>query len=416
MLVSVLLMATIFGTIVNAFSLFALPVSKEIPTISIAMFTIAYSFITLAAIPLSPLVGNLLKKWDARVVIVAGIVLAAAANIGLSFTHDVAWLYAMTVIQGAAVTLGTTIPIATVLTNWFVRHRGLALGIAMAGSGLGGLVFVPLIDGLLIPGYGWRTTYLVLAAIQVILLVPLTLWIIRTRPEEKGLRALGAEDAAASGRPAPDAHGLTQGQMIRTPAFWLLGLALLAAGISVNGMISNFKPILVALNSPAAVAGWILSTVGLFVMFGKFATGWLFDRLGLLVAIVAVSAANALQFFFMLAPTTVVNGTLFNLLHGFGATMVTVTPAYLAARLFGQKHYAANYGWVSAFAMAGAGVAPLFGGLFYGSSKATSDAAHATTLVWAWLVMGLIGLGLYIVTVLLKPRWEPEGYRAPSSH
>lgn len=104
MLVSVLLMATIFGTIVNAFSLFALPVSKEIPTISIAMFTIAHSFITLAAIPLSPLVGNLLKKWDARVVIVAGIVLAAAANIGLSFTHDVAWLYAMAVIQGAAVT------------------------------------------------------------------------------------------------------------------------------------------------------------------------------------------------------------------------------------------------------------------------------------------------------------------------
>lgn len=414
--VCVLLMATIFGTIVNSFSLFVLPVGKELPSISIAMFTIAYSFITLAAIPLSPIVGNLLKKWDARLVIAAGVVLAAVANVGLSMTQNVAWLYAMALLQGVAVTLGTTIPIATVITNWFVRHRGLALGIAMAGSGLGGLIFVPLIDGVLIPGIGWRSTYLVLAAIQILLLVPLTLLVVRTRPEEKGCVALGAAESAADSGGRPEAYGLSQGEMIRTPAFWLLGLALIAAGISVNGMISGFKPMLVTLRSPDAVAAWILATVGLFVMLGKFVTGWLFDRLGLMLAIVLVSAANAAQFFFMLNPTNLANAALFNTLHGFGATMVTVTPAYLAARLFGQKHYAANYGWVSAFAMAGAGLAPLFGALFFGSSKATSDYAHAETLVWAWLVMGVVGLGFYIVTVLVKPRWEPAGYRGPSDH
>lgn len=413
--VSILLMATIFGTIVNSFSLFVLPVGKDIPAISIAMFTIAYSFITLAAVPLSPVVGNLLKKWDASVVIVAGIVLAAVANVGLSMTQNVVWLYAMAILQGVAVTLGTTIPIATVITNWFVKHRGLALGLAMAGSGLGGLVFVPLIDSFLIPNYGWRSTYLILAVIQVVLLIPLTLLFVRSRPEQKGRVALGADQVAAQAAPGEqsrEAVGLTQGQMLRTPAFWLLGIALLTAGISVNGMISNFKPILVALSSPPAVIGWILATVGLFVMLGKFATGWLFDKMPLMAAIVVVSAANAAQFFFMLSPTTMVNGVLFNLLHGFGATMVTVTPAYLAAKMFGPKNYSANYGWVSMFALGGAGLAPLFGALFFGSSKATSDTGHATTLVWAWLVMGLIGLGFYIVTVLAKPKWEPEGYRA----
>lgn len=409
--VSVLLMATIFGTIVNSFSLFAPPIIKEYPAITIAVFGFAYSFITLIGIPIAPVVGNLLKKFDARWVVGAGVVLAALANVALSFTTNVVWLYVMCALQGVALMLSTTIPISSMVTNWFIQHRGLALGIATAGSGLGSLIFVPLINLYLLPNLGWRNAYLALAVIQVVVLLPLALLVLRSTPEAKGLKALGYHQQTAAQKARAERPGLTQAQVLRTPAFWLLGLALIFAGVSVNGMISNFASVLTSLNSPKGVATYILSTVGIWVMISKFLTGWIYDKVKLMLAIGIVSLANAAQFFFMLAPTNEFNGTMFAILHGFGATMVTITPAYLAARLFGDRDYAAVYGWVSVFALGGAGLAPFFTPFFYGG-KDTSGFANAQSLVWGWLVMGLIGFAFFIVTVLVKPKWEPEGYVA----
>ncbi|MDN5766676.1 MAG: MFS transporter [Humibacillus sp.] len=408
-MVGVLLMATIFGTVINSFSLFINPVIAELKGISIAAFTLAYTAITLAGIPMSPLVGNLLKKVDARWIVTAGVILAAVANVILANAQNVATIYLAAALQGIALTAATTIPIASMIVNWFVRLRGTALGIATAGSGLGSLIFVPLIKFYLLPGVGWRSTYLVLAVIQVVVLVPLAVLVLRNTPEQKGLKPLGWEEAALLDvHGATEQHpGLTQRQVYRTPAFWLLAVALIFSGISVNGMVANLDPILGALNSPVVVAGFILSTIGLFVMAGKFITGILFDKLPLMVAIIIVSLANAVQFAFMLSPSSITSGALFGFLHGFGATMVTVTPAYLASKLFGERDYSAVYGSVSVFALGGAALAPIFGGFFYGGAT-TSDNNHATSLVWAWLVMGLIGLGFYIVTVLSKPKWEVQ--------
>ena len=415
--VSVLLMATIFGTIINSFSLFIEPVIQDLQGISIAQFTLAYSVITLIAVPFSPIVGNVLKRFDARWVVAVGVGMAAVANVVLSMAQGVWWIYSAAAVQGIAVTFATTIPIATMITNWFAEKRGTALGIATAGSGLGSLIFVPLIQFGLLPALGWRGTYLALGAIQLVLLIPLALLVLRSTPEQKGLAPLGSrvdvvEPAATSTVPSGGTvaaakvavrPGLTQSQVYRTPAFWLLGAALIFSGVSVNGMISNLKPLLTALDAEAAIVGFILASLGLFVMVGKFLTGVLFDKMKLMLAIGIVSLANAAQFFFMLSPHSVFNATLFSFLHGFGAPMVTVPLAYLAARLFGERDYSAVYASVSVFAMIGAAVAAPFGAMFYGTAT-TSDASHATTLVWAWLFMGLIGFALYVATVLVKPK------------
>lgn len=398
-IMGVVLMAVVFGTIINIFSVFAKPVAEEIGA-TIGQFSLAYSVITLAAVPMSPVIGNVLKKIDARYVVSAGLALAVLANVVLSRATSIAWVYGAAVLQGIALIAATTIPISVMITNWFVRHRGMALGIATAGSGLGSLIFIPLVRFNLIPTMGWRNSYLVIAVIQAVL-IPLAFFLLRNTPEQKGLRPLGWETVAdATGAPR-ERRGLRQGQVYKTLSFWLLGAALIFSGVSVNGMISVLDPMLQAMQSPPAVLGWILASLGIFVMVGKFLTGWLFDKMSLIIAIGIVSLANAAQFFFMLAPTTILNGMLFSFLHGFGATMVTVTPAYLAAKLFGDRDYAAVYGAVSMFATGGAVAAAPFGLLFY-----TGETGNPTNLVWAWLVMGLIGFALYLFTVWTKPKWE----------
>ncbi len=404
--VSILLMATIFGTIINSFSLFTGPVTAELQGISIREFSYAYSVITFIAIPFSPLVGNLLKKVDARWIVTIGIGAAVIANLVLSGAQNVWWIYGAALLQGVAIVFATTIPISTMITNWFVRKRGTALGIATAGSGLGSLIYVPLIQFFLLPQFGWRGTYIALAVIQVILLAPLSVLVLRNRPEQRGRKALGHATVRQMAGAAPgERPGLTQRQVYRSPAFWFLGAALIFSGVSVNGMISNLVPLLGVLGSSQALIGFVLGSLGLFIMLGKFVTGVLFDKLKLMLAIVIVALANAMQFFFMLNPAVPFNAVMFALLHGFGATMVTVTPAYLASKLFGEKDYSGVYSVVSIFALIGAGVAPIFGGFFFGA-EGTSDQSHGHTLVWAWLIMGLIGLGLYIVTVLVRPKWE----------
>ena len=275
---------------------------------------------------------------------------------------------------------------------------------------------MPLIEFALLPNLGWRGTYLALGAIQLLLLVPLSLLVLRSTPEQKGMLPLGekprektqAASSVPTGATVPaydvaPRPGMTQAQAYRTPAFWLLGAALIFSGISVNGMISNLKPLLSALDAEVEIVAFILASMGLFVMLGKFLTGVLFDKTKLIIAVGIVSLANAAQFFFMLSPHSVFNASFFAFLHGFGATMVTVTPAYLAARLFGERDYSAVYASVSVFAMLGAAVAAPFGVLFYGTPE-TSTSAHASTLVWAWLIMGLIGFVLFAVTVMIKPK------------
>lgn len=398
-IMGVALMAVVFGTIINIFSVFASPVAQDIGA-NVGQFSLAYSVITLAAVPVSPLVGNLLKKVDARWVVAAGLILAILANVLLSMATSIVMVYVAAILQGVGLIAATTIPISVMITNWFIKHRGLALGIATAGSGLGSLIFIYPVAYVLIPSIGWRSTYLIIAVIQAVL-IPLAIVILRSHPEQKGLKPLGWEAATdASGAPMAR-RGLTQGQVYRSPAFWILGAALIFSGVSVNGMISVAAPLLDAVGAPTAVAAWVLGSIGIFVMVGKFATGWLFDKTPLMVAIIIVSAANAAQFFFMFSPTNVWIGTAFSVLHGFGATMVTVTPAYLAAKLFGDRDYAAVYGAVSVFATMGAVVAAPFGLLFW-----AGDDRDPANLIWAWLVMGLIGLALYVVTVLLKPKWE----------
>lgn len=406
--VSVLLMAVVFGTIINIFSVFVLPVGGDIGATQ-GQFSLAYSVITLAALPMSPIVGNLLKKVDARYVIAGGLVCAIVGNVLLSMAQNIAWVYIAAIFQGVGLVAATTIPVSAMMTNWFIAQRGLALGIATAGTGLGAVIFIPLVRSTLMPSIGWSNTYLAIGGIQAIL-IPLVLLILRSTPEQKGLRPYGWTSQAEVDAPSDSVRvGLSQPQVYRTASFWLMGIALIFSGISVNGMISILDPMLLAMYAPEDVVVLVLTTAGLFVILGKLGTGWLFDHVSLMLTIVIVAVANTAQFYFMLYPTNTFNGLMFAFLHGIGATMVTVTPAFLTAKLFGDRDYSAVFGSVSVFITTGMVVAAPFGLLFYDGVS-----GNPATLVWAWMGTGLAGLLFYILTVLLRPKWDSAS-RTPAT-
>ena len=153
-----------------------------------------------------PVVGALRDRSGARAVLAGSMLLAGVGRIGMSLAPNlltVGILYAILggIASGAAsATAGTA-----VCTRWFVKSRGLAMGIASAGNSTGQLIFFPLAMWLLVRA-GWRMSYLWQGLFMACAVFPLVAWLARNDPRDKGLEAYGSGElraAVAAGAPAP---------------------------------------------------------------------------------------------------------------------------------------------------------------------------------------------------------------------
>ena len=134
----------------------------------------------------SPLAGMYVMRYGARKALAAGGVLNILCFLVASF-HTRLWeLYAAyAVLFGLGGSLCGMLAMTTIVNNWFVKKRSLALSILLTAGGLGGLVMVPLLTAM-INRFGWRNSYLVLAAMVFVLLVVLPGFLVVNKPEDLG--------------------------------------------------------------------------------------------------------------------------------------------------------------------------------------------------------------------------------------
>ncbi|MCP4416455.1 MAG: MFS transporter [Chloroflexi bacterium] len=173
--------------------------------------------------------GMMLDRWGVHRLFTAGAVLLA---LGLWFSSRVQSLMQLAIAYGIVVGLGITILglglQASVVSRWFRKKLGLAIGLTFAGTGIGTLVITPAAE-YLVSQVGWRTAYLVLAGLAVAI-IPFILLFLRLSPEEMGLQPDG--NTVISNRSLPQSlfrSHWTMSQVVRTPSFWLLIVASLGA-------------------------------------------------------------------------------------------------------------------------------------------------------------------------------------------
>src|SRR5262249_20311335 len=194
----------------------------------------AFSFGFLVSGILGPVLGGLIDRRGPRAVMLLGVAMVGA-GLGLAPLVTAPWHLYVTLgvlVAGGTVCLGYT-GHALFLPSWFVRRRGLAIGTAFSGVGVGSIVILPWMQRL-IAGYGWRTACLAMAALVVVALAPLNL-LTRRRPEDMGLHPDGdraAEIAAGGGRHPANVvdHAWasidwTLARAIRTARFWWISIA-----------------------------------------------------------------------------------------------------------------------------------------------------------------------------------------------
>src|SRR5581483_2005755 len=178
-------------------------------------------------------------------------------------------IFALTGLTGP---VGGPIPYSTVTSQWFDRQRGLALGIGMAGVGLG-VALVPPFAALLITHIGWRMAYLGIAgAVVVLAFAPVALFI-REPPGYTAAPRRGESRGAALGLP-----GAGVGEAFRSGLFWALGLAFFLDVIAINGTLTHIVALLTDRGVALPVATAALSGTGIALLGGRILSGFLLDR------------------------------------------------------------------------------------------------------------------------------------------
>ncbi len=240
-----------------------------------AVVTQPAQLLFLAVALFSPVAGIFLDRYSARLLMLTGCILLLAAFVWYSRMNSLQEMRLIYVLFALGITLAGIIPSMHIVTRWFVRNRGLAVGILLIGSSLGGAIFNQ-VAGRSIEDFGWRTALLILGIIAVALvLLPLIL-VVRNKPEDLGLEP----DAKA---PALEATGPvvlnapTLAQAARTPAFYLLLLITGAMWFCIVGVIQHqalyFKDLQTAVAAKDVLSLFFLSSI-----VGKIFFGWLSDR------------------------------------------------------------------------------------------------------------------------------------------
>jgi len=218
-----------------------------------------------------PVLGRMMDRWSIRRVALPGLAVYTLFLSLMGLAPPVLWIFVlMFAVAEMTSAIQTPLGYAKAISAWFDRRRGLALGIAMSGVGLGAFV-VPQLAQQLIEHVGWRGAYVSLGLMTFVIAFPaVATWIREPRPGE-GERSGGAAIAMLPGHTVREAAS--------TPRFWMLGAAFFLVAVAINGSAAHIVPLLTDNGLSPAAATATLAIFGLATMSGRLLAGFLVDRI-----------------------------------------------------------------------------------------------------------------------------------------
>ena len=236
-----------------------------------------------------------------------------------------------------------------------MEKKGTMSGIAFAGSVVGGIVFVQ-VANVLMQAYDWRVTHYVLAAVCAVLMLPISLFVVRARPEMMGLRPLGSENSAGAAAAAA-VTGISAKKFRKTASFWLLAFTVFVIGFTNMGIQRNFAICLQNEHGHSEdFAAMVYSAVMFIQIFGKLILGAVYDKKGVKFGTVYCTVLFLIAAGASLKAGSTAVAIVFGAFFGLVCSMTTVTPPYLTALIVGRRNYAGIFGLVNVFFNVGVAV------------------------------------------------------------
>ena len=377
-------------TLVNySLGVFVLPLTAEFGWARRDIM-LATTFVSTGALLTSFMAGWLADRINLGWLIAVSQIMFGLAFCALSvFTNNLTVFYG--IYLSMAFFAGGTLPITftKIVASRFERHRGLAIGLTLAGTGLSGFV-VPPVVGYFVNTYGWRVGYLAVAAFPLLLAMPLSLLFLR-----RATPAANAVSGIAS-------YGMTLAEAVRTWRYWVMVVAFFVASAAATVVSANAVPLLIGRGFEAQTAANLAGIYGLAVIAGRIIVGSLADKFWAPPIALAVLVPSAVATVLLVTiPLNVPIALLLIAILGLGTGAEGDLLSYIVTRYFGIKAYGKIFsGIFVAFIAAIAITAPL-SGLAYDMTKSYTPAMLAAA--GGWLLCGLL-----FMTLGPYPKWQTD--------
>lgn len=343
---SVLIMAMLHPLITTCWGLYVKPVTADMG-FSRSAFGLCSTIISGVTVFLSPYLGKWLAKKNTQLIHAICVIGLAASYASFSLGQNITHFYISAIFMGAFSCGAIALPISIVITNWFVKKRGLAISVALAGSGFGGAIISPIMANI-IQNSGWRMSYVIFAVAMLVVSLPMIL-LMKKSPEKMGLKAYGADEAAADTQKtaAPKVElNMTLGEVKQHGFFWIYLFGMFLLCFVGFGSLSQLAAFLADVHG-AAFAAKILSFFLIVVTLGKIFLGWVYDKFGTKIGTSFICIIFAVSIACMLFPESKPLMYAMAFLYGLGICTGTVCPPVITAAMFGSKHYGEIYGYVN---------------------------------------------------------------------
>lgn len=333
---------------------------------STGAFTTYTSVSSIAMMVAMIFAGNAVKKFPFRPLLIICSILSCGLFMSYALYSQLWCWYVVGILYSIFMSIPFYMAGPMLITNWFVKKQGFAMGIMMAMTGIFGAIF-NIVGGSIIASSGYKMAYVVLGAVALIMeLIGSSLAI--AHPAIKGLKAYGADEAevvAAQNAPQAEETGVPASVALKSPAFYLtyIALFLFIFMACFAQMLPTFGS---SLGYDITTASSLSSFYMIGTLIGSFVFGALNDKIGAksatimsmaLLGIGAVGAVFVGKIMIALAVCIVV--------MGFAGAAGGTQPAVLPSKLFGKKDYASIYGKVQTSAALSAMVAMPVYGLIY---------------------------------------------------
>jgi MFS family permease len=380
-----------------------------------ATVSFAFSLFNTVGALLIPCTGMLIDRFGARRVILVFTLLYGLGLCSALWVGNTVWqLYFLFTVLGITMASGPSpVPYGVVISHWFNRYRGLALGLSMMGIGIGSVV-VPILAQRLITAFGWRVMFAIIGGAVILIPLPVIAALLRNDPGERGLLPDGDEREQISTVDSHVKEGLSWHEIWHSPVFWVLICIFSLAGASVHGAALHMSAIFTDRGVSAERAAIATALVGVAVMLGRVTSGYLLDRLFAPRVAMIFYGATALGIAILCAGTSGPIALAASFLVGLGMGAEVESMAYMMTRYFGLHAFGTAYGHAfGAFMLSGAtGVFLMGAGFDRFHSYTVPLAALCGAMVIALVLLSR--LGPYRYAVESKPNQPIEPMEVPS--
>ncbi len=374
----------------SAPGVFVLPIQTDFPDWKRAAISFAISIGLVMYGFGGPLSGWLMDKFGPRRIVFAGLLITALSMV---LSAGIQQLWQLNVLFGFLSGVGTgivgSVLGATIANRWFLKRRGLIVGIFGAATSAGQLIFYPLLQKM-VDVMDWRTTSIWIAVATAVLAIPIVL-LMRNQPSDVNEKPYGADDSYIPSKQTADANIMTKA--MGSLDFWLLAITFFVCGATSNGLIGvHFIAHAVEHGFAKDIAASTLAFMGVFNFAGTIASGWLTDRYNPRFLLAIYYTFRGVSLLFLPLVHDQLGLAAFAILFGLDYIATVPPTVALTADTFGRRNVGVVYGWIFCAHQIGAASASWFGGAIrdsYGSYNLAFLVGGGVAIAGGILALGI---------------------------